>query len=199
MVMKKNAVFLDRDGTINVDVGYPSDYAQIEIYPQSYEAVRRLNCAGLPVIVLTNQSGVGRGLLTEKNLRLIHEKIKASFQQENARLDAFYYCPHYELSNIPRYQLDCNCRKPNPGLALRAAADFGLDLSRSYMVGDKVEDIILALNIKACPVLVLTGNGRESLAKLRALGIEPAHIAEDVLGAAVWILDQEKQAAEAGR
>lgn len=197
--MKKSAVFFDRDGTINVDMGYPSDYSQIEIYPRSYEAVRRLNSAGLPVIVLTNQSGVGRGLLTEENLRIIHEKMRASFQLENARLDAFYYCPHYELSNIPRYRLNCDCRKPNPGLALRAAADFSLDLTRSYMVGDKVEDIILALNIKASPVLVLTGYGRDSLVKLAALGVEPAHVAEDILGAAVWILEREKQAAEAGR
>jgi D-glycero-D-manno-heptose 1,7-bisphosphate phosphatase len=197
--MKKSAVFFDRDGTINVDKGYPSDFSQIEIYPGSYEAVRRLNSAGLPVIVLTNQSGVGRGLLTEENLRIIHEKMRASFQQENARLDAFYYCPHYELSNLPRYRLNCDCRKPNPGLALRAAADFGLDLTRSYMVGDKVEDIILALNIKASPVLVLTGYGRDSLAKLRSLGIEPAYVAEDILSAAVWILEREKQAVEAGR
>lgn len=197
--MKKNAVFLDRDGTINVDSGYPSDYGQIKIYPRSYEAVRRLNSAGLPVIVLTNQSGIGRGLLTEENLKLIHEKMRASFQQENARLDAFYYCPHYELSSIPRYRLDCDCRKPNPGLALRAATDFGLDLGRSYMVGDKVEDIILALKIKASPVLVLTGYGRESLMKLEALGAKPVHVAEDILGAVVWILEREKQAPEAGR
>ncbi len=197
--MKKSAVFLDRDGTINVDTGYPSDYGQIEIYPRSYEAVRRLNSAGLPVIVLTNQSGIGRGLLTEENLRLIHENMRASFQQENARLDAFYYCPHYELSTIPHYRLDCDCRKPNPGLALRAAADFGLDLARSYIVGDKVEDIVLGLNIKASPVLVLTGYGRESLAKLGAIGVEPAHVAEDILGAAVWILAREKQAPEPGR
>lgn len=197
--MKKNAVFLDRDGTINVDTGYPSDYGQIEIYPRSYEAVRLLNRAGLPVIVLTNQSGIGRGLLTEQKLSLIHEKMRASFQQENAALDAFYYCPHYELSTIPRYRLDCDCRKPNPGLALRAAADFGLDLARSYMVGDKVEDIVLGLNIKASPVLVLTGYGRESLAHLESLGAKPAHVAGDILDAAVWILGREKQAVEADR
>ncbi len=194
--MKRTAVFLDRDGTINVDTGYPSDYGQVEIYPRSYEAVRRLNSAGLPVIVLTNQSGIGRGLLTEENLRLIHEKMKASFQKENARLDAFYYCPHYELSALPHYRVDCDCRKPNTGLALRAAGDFGLDLARSYMVGDKVEDIALGLNINASPVLVLTGYGRESLAKLGETGVKPAHVAEDVLDAAVWILAQEKKAAE---
>ncbi len=193
--MKKKAVFLDRDGTINVDTGYPSDYGQIEIYPRSYEAVRLLNKAGLAVIVLTNQSGVGRGLLTEEDLKLIHEKMQASFEKEKATLDAFYYCPHYELSSVPRYRLDCNCRKPNPGLALRAAVDFGLELAQSYMVGDKVEDIILALNIKASPVLVLTGYGRESLAKLGAADIKPAHIAEDILEAAVWILQQEGKAA----
>ncbi|MBM3285093.1 MAG: HAD family hydrolase [Candidatus Aminicenantes bacterium] len=197
--MSRGAIFLDRDGTINEDSGYPSDYSQIKIYPQSFEAVRRLNSTGLPVIILTNQSAVGRGLLTEEKLRLIHERMREAFARENARLAAFYYCPHYELSSLPRYRADCNCRKPNPGLALRAAADFGIDPAQSYMVGDKTGDVLLALNIKAAPVLVLSGQGRKSLAELKALGVEPSCVAADVLRAADWILERERPGATKGR
>jgi len=197
--VSKGAVFLDRDGTINEDSGYPSDFSQINIYPQSFEAVRRLNSTGMPVIILTNQSGVGRGLLTEEKLRHIHESMRAAFARENARLDAFYYCPHYELSSLPLYRVNCRCRKPSPGLALRAAADFGIDPAQSYMVGDKTEDVLLALNIKASPVLVLTGHGREGLAELKVLGVEPACVAADVLQAADWILERERREAVGGR
>lgn len=190
--MKKSAVFLDRDGTINEEAGYPSEYSQVKIYPASFEAVSRFNQAGFITIVITNQSGIGRGLLSEEALEEIHKKMRASFAEKKARLDAFYYCPHYEHSLTPRFRQACNCRKPNPGLALQAAADFDIDLRRSYMVGDKVEDILLGRNIQATPVLVLTGYGRESLPKLSEMGFEPAHVAEDVLAAAEWILEKEK-------
>jgi D-glycero-D-manno-heptose 1,7-bisphosphate phosphatase len=197
--MKKNAVFLDRDGTINEDVGYPSEYGQIRIYPAGFKAVRKFNKAGLLTIVITNQSGIGRGLITEEALADIHKKMLASFAEKKARLDAFYYCPHYENSRTPRYRQACDCRKPNPGLALQAAGDFGLNLRRSYMVGDKVEDILFGRNIRATAVLVLTGYGRKSLPKLKKIGFEPAHVAEDILEAADWILEREKRMAASGR
>lgn len=190
--MSKGAVFLDRDGTLNEDAGYPVQYSQIKIYAFSFEAVRRLNQAGWPVIVLTNQSAVGRGMLSEEDLRLLHKKIEEAFAEQRARLDAFYYCPHYEHAPAPRYRGPCSCRKPNPGLALQAAADFGLDLERSYMVGDKVEDILLGLQIKATPLLVLTGHGQISLVELQARGIQPAFLARNLLEAVDWILEREK-------
>jgi D-glycero-D-manno-heptose 1,7-bisphosphate phosphatase len=193
--MKKSAVFLDRDGTINEDVGYPSRYNQIKIYPASFEAVSRFNKAGLMTIVISNQSGIGRGLLTELDLEDIHKKMLASFAEKNAWLDAFYYCPHYELSSAPRYRKLCSCRKPNPGLALQAATDFNIDLRRSYMVGDTVEDILFGQNIQATSVLVLTGHGQESLSQFKDLGCDPAHVAEDILAAAEWILKREKRKA----
>ncbi len=196
--MSRKAVFLDRDGTINEDSGYPADYSQIRIYPFSFEAVRRLNRAGLPVIILTNQSAVGRGLLTEENLCLLHEKMQQAFEANKARLDAFYYCPHYEHSDLPEYQGDCFCRKPKPGLALRAALDFDISLDHSYMVGDKLEDMLLALEIKATSVLVLTGYGQKTRAELKARGVKPAHIASDLLRAVNWILNREKSLASAG-
>ncbi len=196
--MSRAAVFLDRDGTLNQDSGYPTDYSQINIFPQSFEAVRRLNQAGFLVIILTNQSAVGRGLLTEEALQSLHERMRQAFDEKKARLDAFYYCPHYDDSSTDRFRSPCLCRKPNPGLALQAAADFKINLERSYMVGDKVEDILLALNINATPVLVLTGYGEKSLAELRKLGREPTHVAADILGAVEWILEREKSLTRAG-
>jgi D-glycero-D-manno-heptose 1,7-bisphosphate phosphatase len=194
MEMKKKAVFLDRDGTLNVDDGYPSSFHEIVIYPASYEAVRKLNSAGLLAIVITNQSGIGRGLLTENDLAALHCQMSASFSNQGARLDAFYYCPHYERSTIPHYRLDCSCRKPNAGLALRAAADFSIDLERSYMIGDKVEDILFGLTIKATSILVRTGFGEESLPRLLEAGAKPSFVAEDILEAADWILGRETKA-----
>ena len=193
--MKKRAVFLDRDGTLNADSPYASRYEQIAVFPESYEAVKKINRAGLLAVVITNQSAVGRGLLTEDGLNDIHDRLRASFADHGARLDAVYFCPHYSQSTDPRYRAECDCRKPNPGLALRAAAELGIELSQSYMIGDKIEDILFGMNIRAVPVLVLTGSGRESLTKLREPGIEPAFVAETILEAADWVLDRERRKA----
>lgn len=189
---KKRAVFLDRDGTINEDVGYPSCTSQIKIYPSSYSAVRKINRAGFLAVVVTNQSGIGRGILTEEDLRTIHQNMTASFRDRKARIDAFYYCPHYSLSSSSRYRKDCSCRKPHPGMALRAAKEWGIDVSRSYMIGDKVEDIVFGLKIRATPILVLTGFGKESLPVLREEGKEPAFVAPHLLEAVNWICKMEK-------
>ncbi len=192
--MKKRAVFLDRDGTINRDVGYPNSYDQIEIFPYSFEAVRKINESGLLAVIVTNQSGIGRGLIDEKNLKEIHEKMAATFAEHNARFDGIYYCPHYLSSSIPAYRKDCRCRKPFPGMALQAAADLDIDTEQSYMIGDKVEDIEFGLNIKAQPILLLTGFGRKSLIKLKDNNIKPVHVAPNLLGAVDWILKNENPA-----
>jgi D,D-heptose 1,7-bisphosphate phosphatase len=189
--MRRKAVFLDRDGTLSVDSAYPARYDQIVIYPESYEAVKKLNRAGLLTVVVTNQSAVGRGLLTEDGLNEIHSRLCASFAGQGSRLDAIYFCPHYPLSSDPRYGKECDCRKPGTALARRAAADLGIDLGRSYMIGDKAEDIIFGLNIQAVPILVLTGSGREALAELKESGLEPAFVAETILHATDWILERE--------
>jgi D-glycero-D-manno-heptose 1,7-bisphosphate phosphatase len=192
--MKKRAVFLDRDGTLNEDAGYPENFGKITIFPASFAAVRQLNKAGLLAIVVSNQSGVGRGLFGEGEVRDIHAQMAAAFAAMGARLDGFYFCPHFEGSADPRYAAACECRKPKPGLALRAAADFGIDLARSYMVGDKPDDIAFGRNIGAESVLVLTGQGRTARKRLSTLGLEPGHVAADVLAAVRWIIRREKGA-----
>jgi D-glycero-D-manno-heptose 1,7-bisphosphate phosphatase len=190
--MKSRAVFIDRDGTINEEAGYPADFGRVRIYPESFEGVRLINEAGLLAIVVTNQSGIGRGLLTESQLIDIHDKMRAAFTAQGARLDAFYYCPHYDLSPDPRYGIACECRKPNPGLARRAAADFAIDLQSSYMIGDKPDDVIFGLNIGATPILISTGFGRESEKRLGEQGLAPAFVAPDFLTAVRWIVEREK-------
>jgi D-glycero-D-manno-heptose 1,7-bisphosphate phosphatase len=192
--VSRRVVFLDRDGTLNEEVGYPSRWSQIRIFPTSFESVRRLNAAGFLAVVVTNQSGVGRGYLTEAELRIIHLRMAKAFAAKGARLDAFYYCPHYNLSAYPRYRLDCLCRKPAPGLALQAAADLDIDLRRSYMIGDKPDDMKFGQAVGATPILVLTGYGAESQKKIEALDVRPAAVAADLRDAVDWILAREQPA-----
>lgn len=189
--MKKRAVFLDRDGTINKDVGYPNSYDMIDIFPYSFEAVKKLNEAGFLAVVVTNQSGIGRGFIEEKNLHDLHQRLARAFGQRGAHFDGIYYCPHYEDSSHPEYREECTCRKPNPGMAMKAAQDLDVDLSRSYMIGDKVEDVLFGKNIQASSILVLTGFGTKSLPQLRERGIEPAFVAATLLDAVEWILKRE--------
>jgi D-glycero-D-manno-heptose 1,7-bisphosphate phosphatase len=189
--MKNRAVFLDRDGTVNVDVGYPSRWDQITIYPFAFEAVRKLRDAGFLIVVVTNQSGIGRGFLTEENLAVIHRRMAAEFARRGIPIDAFYHCPHFEGSAIPAYAVACSCRKPEPGMGLRAASDLDIDPSRSYMVGDKVEDVEFGTNIGATPILVRTGYGLDSEPKLAGRGLRPAHVADDLAAAVAWIIARE--------
>jgi len=179
------AVFLDRDGTLNEDVGYPADFRQVHIYPEAFEAVRRLRLAGFATVVVTNQSGVGRGYFDEDDLRALHSRFMETFARRGAPLDGLYHCPH---APAPPERPACTCAKPRPGLALRAARELGLDLARSYMVGDKADDILFGLNAGAVPVLVLTGYGRESAPAIASRGASPAHTAAGILEAAAWII-----------
>ncbi len=190
--MKKRAVFLDRDGTINVDVGYPREFAQVTLFPWSAEAVRRINAAGFIAVVVTNQSGVGRGFYSEEELQTLHRRMGDALAARGARLDAFYYCPHYDFAADPRYRGGCACRKPAPGMAERASRDFGLDLASSYMIGDKVEDIQLGLAFGGTPILVRTGFGEASAVRLEALGPRPAAIAAHLLEAVAWLEKRER-------
>lgn len=191
--MKRRAVFLDRDGTLNKDVGYPNSFEAIEVYPYSYEAVRRIKGAGFLAVVVTNQSGIGRGLIEEEKLEDIHQKMLNLFIKNSARLDGVYYCPHYINSVNPEYRKECTCRKPNPGMALKAAEDLNIQLRGSYMVGDKVEDIEFGLNFDATPVLLLTGHGQKALRKLSDKGLQPAYVAKDLLEAVDWILEIDRK------
>lgn len=190
--MKKKAVFIDRDGTINIDVGYPNSYDDIKIYPYSFEAVKKIKDAGFLTVIITNQSGVGRGLIKLENLEDIHARMNQEFLKHGVPFDGIYFCPHHAQSDDPKYGLECDCRKPLPGMGQQAASELDIDASRSYMIGDKVADILFGQNINAKPILVLTGYGEEALSELEARGIQPAYVAQTFLDAAAWIAAQEE-------
>lgn len=184
----RQAVFLDRDGTLNEDTGYPADFRQVHIYPEAFEAVRRLGRAGFATVVITHQSGIGRGYFDAADLDRLHARFLEEFARRGAPLDALYSCPHDPDAG-------CSCAKPRPSLGLRAARDLGFDPAASYMIGDKPADVLFGLNVGAAPVLVLTGYGRQATGGLAALGVRPAHTAAGILEAAVWILEREVRSA----
>jgi D-glycero-D-manno-heptose 1,7-bisphosphate phosphatase len=189
---RRTAVFLDRDGTLIEEVGYLNHIDRIRWLPRSAPAVRRLNERGLPAILVTNQSGVARRIFDMALLRRVHETIEGRLAAEGARLDGIYVCPHHPDGIDPEYRRACDCRKPRPGLFVKAAADHGVDLSRSYLVGDSATDMEAARNAGVTGVLVMTGYGRGDLVyRIPERGLSPAHAAEDLLDAVEWILARE--------
>ena len=180
------AVFLDRDGTIAEEVGYLNHASRFRMFPFVAAAIQRLNKAGLPVIVVTNQSGVGRGYFPESLVHTVNELMAEQLAEAGAKIDAIYYCPHISAEN-------CSCRKPRTGMLERAAQDHPLDLLRSFVVGDRYGDIELARNARARSILVRTGYGEGELAWHAAKWpVQPDFVAEDLSQAADWILRQQK-------
>ena len=158
--MKRPAVFIDRDGTISEEVGYVNHPSRFRLFPYSAEAIRILNNRGWLAIVITNQAGVARGYFAEEMIGRVHGVLAEELERGGARLDAVYYCPHHPSVGEPPYRFDCDCRKPRPGLIRRAAEELGVDLRRSWMVGDRYSDTELARNAGTRAALVLTGYGR---------------------------------------
>ena len=180
------AVFLDRDGTIAEEVGYLNHPSRFRMFPFAAAAIRRLNEAGLPVVVVTNQSGVGRGYFPESLVHSVNELMKKDLAATGARIDAIYYCSHTSADR-------CDCRKPKAGLLERAAREHSLDLPRSFVVGDRYGDIELARNVRARSILVRTGYGEGELAWHSAKWpTQPDFVAEDLSKASDWILRQPR-------
>jgi D-glycero-D-manno-heptose 1,7-bisphosphate phosphatase len=185
----RRAVFLDRDGTLIEESGYLDRLDRLAIYPFTVDAVRLLNRAGYAVIVISNQSGIGRGLVRESFVAEAHAHISARLRAGGATLDAFYYCPHHPQASRPEYRQACDCRKPAPGMLTIAAREHRLDLQRSFVVGDRWDDVGAARAAGAAGVLVRTGYGIEAEASPRA-GVHADRIADNLAAAAAWILGQ---------
>jgi len=149
---RQRAIFLDRDGTLNVEVDAVLTPKDLRLIEGAGEAVHRINRAGYRAIVVTNQAVIARGDCSESDVRQVHEELSRLLERDNGCLDAVYYCPHH-----PDYTGPCCCRKPAPGMILRAQADFDLDLRESWMIGDSAKDIRLARNVGARAALVRTG------------------------------------------
>lgn len=179
-------MFLDRDGTIAEEVGYLNHASRFRMFPFAAAAIRRLNEAKLPVVVITNQSGVGRGYFPESLVRTVHDLMSEQLEENNAHLDGIYYCPHSGSD-------ECDCRKPKPGLLERAAREHRLDLHRSFVVGDRYGDIELARRAGSRGILVRTGYGEGEVQwQSQKWPAPPEYIAEDLTDAVDWILRQTK-------
>ncbi len=187
----KKAVFLDRDGTINEEVNYLHTLDDLRIIDGVCRGIKRLNDAGFLVVVVTNQSGVARGLFDEEFLDALHREMSNQLDRCGARIDAFYYCPHHPSEGKGIYRADCTCRKPLPGLIERACVDLSIDINRSFVVGDSQRDMKLAWKAGARSVLVLTGYGRVSLHGFPSIERQRIdYVAADLRDAAKWICAQ---------
>jgi len=191
--MKKNtAVFLDRDGTINEEVGYLDSIDKLKLFANTAESIRLINESGMKAVVMTNQSGVAKGYFTEEFVRKVHERIQEMLWERGAVIDAFYYCPHHQTEGIGVYLQSCACRKPEAGMLIQASKELAIDLRRSYTVGDMLKDIQVAHTVGAKGILVKTGYGINTIEKdLTSDSSEicqPSYIAEDILDAVKWII-----------
>jgi D-glycero-D-manno-heptose 1,7-bisphosphate phosphatase len=187
--VSRPAVFMDRDGTLTEEVGYVNHPRRLRLLPRAAQAVRRLNEAGIAAVVVTNQAGIARGYFSEDVLQAVHATLLAQLKDEGAHLDGIYVCTHHPTEGASPYRLDCDCRKPRPGLIHRAAADHGLDLRRSALVGDRPSDLLAARAAGAAGVLVLTGYGLGEWEYRRTtFPVEPDHVAEDLLDAVEWVI-----------
>ena len=143
----RNVLFLDRDGVINVDVGYLSDPAQLEFIPGAIEAMKEAQTRGYDIIVVTNQSGVARGYYTEEDVQALHAEMSRRLQAEGVHILAYYYCPHHPEGTVEAYKKACDCRKPNPGMLTKAIEEWHVDVDGSFLVGDKPSDVEAAESI----------------------------------------------------
>jgi len=183
------AVFLDRDGTLIEEVGYLDRIDRVSLYPWSIDAVRALNRAGLRVVMVSNQSGVARGLFSEAVVEAVHRHIAALLEAGGARIDAYYYCPHHPDGKVTQYARPCDCRKPGRGLVDRAVRELQIDPARSFVVGDRWLDVALARAVSAKGVLVRTGYGMTEESRPPE-GLAADAISDNLIGAVAWILRQ---------
>jgi D-glycero-D-manno-heptose 1,7-bisphosphate phosphatase len=216
---RRVAVFLDRDGTINEEVGHLDRMEKLQLIPGAAEAIRLINKSGMKTVVVTNQSGVARGFFEEEFVEKTHIYLRDILRAEGALIDAFYFCPHHPTEGRAEYLKICDCRKPAPGMLLRAAEELRIDPNHSYMVGDTLNDIEAGARAGAQGILVRTGYGEEAAAQLgpdeepRRNGdmmphrvpiekggaqwetgiIRPVHIACDLLAGVQWILRNRKR------
>jgi len=186
--VKSAAVFLDRDGTINEQMGYINHPSRFVILPGVAEAVKLLNEKGFLTIIVSNQSGVARGYFPRSLVDEVHEQMKRSLGLQGARIDGIFFCPHHPEAILERYRLKCDCRKPRTGLIDQARKCFDIDMAGSYVVGDRSTDLELANRLNLKGILVKTGYGMGEIEHvLPKKSLKPHYIAGDLLDAAQWI------------
>jgi D-glycero-D-manno-heptose 1,7-bisphosphate phosphatase len=179
---KRPAVFMDRDGTINEQMGYINHLSRFHILPGVPEAIKLLNDNDYLVIIVTNQSGVARGYYPIGLIQEIHTFMRESLKKEGADIDAVFFCPHYPRGKVEKYTRECDCRKPKTGMIKQARESFDIDMSKSYMIGDHFKDLEMAHN---CGLRSIMGEVDYILPRLDC---KPVYVADDLLDAAKWIL-----------
>lgn len=190
--MGKAAVFLDRDGTINEQMGYINHLSRFVLLPSVGRAIGLLNRAGYLVIVVSNQSGVARGYFPLALVHTVHERMGELLAEEGARIDAVFFCPHHPDGKIEAFRRPCDCRKPRTGLIEQARRQFDIDMSGSCVVGDRMEDVEMAYRASLPGILVTTGYGMgESEYILPEHAHKPVFVAEGLLDAVRWILERK--------
>ena len=184
--MDKPLILLDRDGTLITEQAYLKDPRKVRLLPGVTQGLRALARGGFPLVLITNQSGVGRGILTLKDLEAIHARLQGLLEQEDAALDAIYFCPHHPDDG-------CRCRKPNVGMVERAVSELQLDLRRSYLIGDHARDIQLAHRVGAKAILLTPGPvDAQALDRLKVEQAMPDAMAKSMAEAVDWIFDDVK-------
>jgi D-glycero-D-manno-heptose 1,7-bisphosphate phosphatase len=185
------AVFLDRDGVLLYDIGYLARLEDLRWYSCAIEAVRLLNRAGFLVFVATNQGGIGLGLYSERFVRSTHEAMAKCLEAGGAHVDEWFFCPHHPRATSDSLRITCGCRKPEPGMVRAAESTHPIDLTRSFVVGDKATDMGLAARVGAQGVLMRTGQGEAELARAGGT-IRPAWIAPDLAAATAWMIAADR-------
>ncbi len=180
---------MDRDGTVNEQMGYINHLDRFVLLPGTGKAIRLLNEAGYLAIIVSNQSGVARGYFPVDLVHQVQDKMKTQLKRDGATLDGIYFCPHYPSGKNSPYGKGCDCRKPATGLIHKAAADFDIDMANSYVIGDRCSDIEMAHKAGLKSILVKTGYGKGDLAHVfPQFPFQPSHVAEDLLDGVKWIL-----------
>ena len=185
--MLSKAVFLDRDGTLNFDPGYIGEPKDLVLFSDTGKVLSSLkNNYQFKLIVISNQSGIARGLISEEQVISVNNELNKKLAEFNVKIDAFYYCQfHPDFSS----KVNCVCRKPSPKMILDASSDFNIDLSKSYFIGDSVSDILAGLDAGVKTVLVKTGNGAESISILQNGNNFPSFVAENLTEACSFIIN----------
>lgn len=193
--MSRPAIFMDRDGTLSHEIGYVNHASRFQLFPWAVDAVRLVNRAGWAAVLVTNQAGVARGYFPESVIHEVHARVQAALAAGDARLDGLYVCMHHPSAGEPPYRQDCECRKPRPGMLLRAQRELDLDLARSWVVGDRHGDLQVAWNAGARGALVKSGYGLgEWVHHAPRWPRQPDLVAEHLLEAVERILFAEDRA-----
>ena len=185
------AVFLDRDGTLIEDRHYLSSITEISVLEGAPEAITLLNNADFAVVLATNQSAVGRGLLSLANLNSIHEELQHRLKTQGAQIDGVFFCPHHPTEATRAYRSNCTCRKPKPGMLEKAARQLALDLRKSFMIGDTLSDIKTGHTAGCRSILVKTGKGQREILRIKDNSEPPDFIAENLTEAVDWLLGKQ--------